>query len=103
MSRKHTVPLCWYCEHAHEDPYWQRTCDAFPRGIPDLIYGEHDPDMDVGAVFRYDHREPLAGDNDIQFKPKEGLSEEELIGLDMTIDELMIGRIMGDTLPRLGK
>jgi hypothetical protein len=100
MSRRPVFPQCAFCEHA-DGSYFPYECKAFPTGIPDLIRGE--VDEDYGRFYRYDHREPLAGDNDIQFKPRESLSEDELIELNNTIDELMMGRIWGTTLPRLGK
>ena len=51
--------LCTICKHNRAikfDDKW--TCAAFPKEIPKSIYtGEQD------------HRQPIAGDNDIQFEP----------------------------------
>lgn len=47
---------CFDCRHLHED---QRTCDAFPDGIP--------------SVFLYldeVHKKPYPGDHGIQFEPR---------------------------------
>lgn len=43
-----------------------RTCDAFPRGIPlPIIRGDNQ------------HRSPYPGDNDIQYEPLKGFEKEE--------------------------
>lgn len=54
---------CDACRHlrpkaAIGDPF---TCDAFPAGIPDPIYDDEQ-----------DHRQPIEGDNGIQFEAKAG-------------------------------
>lgn len=44
----------------------ERTCDAFPEGIPlPIIAG------------RNQHRAPFPGDNDIQYEPRPGFEEKE--------------------------
>lgn len=37
------------------------TCDAFPQGIPDAVYGN-----------QRDHRQPIQGDGGIRFEAKPG-------------------------------
>lgn len=49
-------PICWACEHFSGDPD-DRTCKAFPEGIPAQIYW-----------VMFDHRKPFVGDQGIQFK-----------------------------------
>lgn len=46
-----------------EPDRWERGpfCAAFPDGIPDLVYGNV-----------VDHREPIAGDNGVQFEARAG-------------------------------
>ena len=47
--------VCTYCRHLRDTK--DRTCDAFPDGIPMAIWmGEHD------------HRTPYEGDHGIQFE-----------------------------------
>jgi hypothetical protein len=49
--------ICNRCKH-YRPLAPGATCDAFPNGIPDSILdGEED------------HKEPIRGDNGIQFKP----------------------------------
>lgn len=47
-------PLCDLCKHLHRD----LTCDAFPRGIPAVIYAA-----------RASHETPIKGDHGIVFEP----------------------------------
>ena len=67
-------PLCAFCKHRHERDFRKRvpSCDAFPDGVPDVIYFE------CG-----DHRKPFAGDNGIRFERREELDadEEEYLGM----------------------
>ena len=61
--------LCVWCKHAHND---NRTCDAFPDGIPDEIkYSDVDRNL---APF--DHRKPYPGDNGIRFEIRDELSKK---------------------------
>lgn len=49
--------VCTYCKHLRDIA--DRTCDAFPEGIPMPIWkSEHD------------HRTPYVGDNGIRFEDK---------------------------------
>jgi hypothetical protein len=58
-------PVCRYCKHLFST--MARTCEAFPRGIPEAIWnGEND------------HRVPHPGDQGIRFEDIQ-LSEEEYI------------------------
>lgn len=53
-------PICMHCRHLRpreEGDEGDRTCDAFPEGIPAGIWFE-------GG----DHREPVRGDHGIQFE-----------------------------------
>lgn len=51
------APMCVVCKH--RDAFTEtQGCDAYPGGIPESIYSG-------GA----DHRKPLPGDHDVQFKP----------------------------------
>lgn len=55
------APICMSCKHfdrAADD----LSCAAFPDGIPDAIIEN-----------RLDHRQPIDGDNGIQFEQGEGL------------------------------
>lgn len=50
-----TSPICMECKHHNGD----LTCKAFPKGIPEkIIFGS------------WDHKNPIEGDNGIQFEPK---------------------------------
>jgi hypothetical protein len=55
------IPQCVYCKHYRGKEGRARTCDAFPKGIPDVIFRND-----------FDHREPYPKDNGIRFE----LSEE---------------------------
>ncbi len=52
---------CIWCAHLRlppgEDGY---TCEAFPEGVPKRI-----------LLNRVDHREPVEGDNNLQWRPRE--------------------------------
>jgi hypothetical protein len=53
-----TFPViqCATCVHFHAENMKGETCNAFPNGIPEVIYlGEHD------------HRLPFEGDNGIRY------------------------------------
>jgi hypothetical protein len=58
-------PVCRYCRHLYNS--LARTCEAFPRGIPEVIWEGHQ-----------DHRSPYPGDQGIQFEPHT-LKEEEYV------------------------
>jgi len=49
--------ICNRCRHVHEDG---QSCDAFPDGIPALVLN--------GEI---DHRNPVQGDNGIQFERRQ--------------------------------
>jgi len=49
-------PTCAWCSRGIDAQ--QRTCAAFPGGIPMVIWNRE-----------YDHRKPYPGDNGIQFEP----------------------------------
>ena len=49
---------CVACAHKHSG---KATCNAFPNGIPHKI-----------LTNEIDHRQPVVGDNDIQFEAKPG-------------------------------
>lgn len=56
-------PICLVCSRYYRDAVgWKMTCEAFPKGegIPEDI-----------KLSRVDHRQPVAGDNDLQFLPKD--------------------------------
>lgn len=48
--------MCFFCKHLSED---NRTCDAYPEGIPDKIY-----------LSEVDHRLPWTNDDGVQFEAK---------------------------------
>jgi hypothetical protein len=52
-----TFPQCGPCIHIGD----HKTCDAFPDGIPDLLF------FNV-----HDHRKPIAGDHGVLFEPRPG-------------------------------
>lgn len=103
-------------------------CEAFSEGIPDIIYGfnyysylseiasgKYIEDDGMPFTFGYDHRYPLMGDQSIQFQranykklrqnrvftriPDSAISARFI----STIDDLMVGRLWGWTLPTLLK
>lgn len=55
-------PICLVCARYLVADGWKMTCEAFPKGegIPEDI-----------KLSRVDHRQPVAGDNDLQFLPKD--------------------------------
>lgn len=53
--------ICNKCKHVHKGG---QTCDAFPRGIPQLIL--------TGKI---DHRKPVPDDNGIQFEERSEVRE----------------------------
>lgn len=53
---------CMACKNLHPLKFaTQPTCDAYPQGIPDEIFTNE-----------RDHRQPIGGDNGIQFEAKAG-------------------------------
>src|SRR5688572_7196894 len=68
MPKLHHRKLCLYCKHFDSEAWdkdWRiYRCKAFPEGIQDLIWNE-----------RWDHRERLAQDNNIQFELQEDLEQ----------------------------
>lgn len=60
---------CGACARFHQltgEAWWSAnppppTCDAFPTGIPEAVFGNE-----------LDHREPIEGDHGIQFEAKPG-------------------------------
>jgi len=60
---------CGACVHLHPltgEAWWsptrqRRTCDAFPDGIPEAVFGNE-----------LDHRQPVDGDHGIRFEAKPG-------------------------------
>jgi len=55
------TPMCIYCKHFIADELAKDTCKAYPKRIPDDIWG---------GLTR--HFEPREDDNGIQFEPLEG-------------------------------
>lgn len=53
---------CLHCKHIFHAVF--RTCEAFPRGIPEVIW--------IGEV---DHSIPFPGDNGVQFEPQDDSAE----------------------------
>jgi hypothetical protein len=58
--------LCFSCKHFHQGI---GTCDAFPDGVPDLIF------------YGGDHHEPVEGDHGIQYERSPGPDAAELFKL----------------------
>lgn len=55
-------PQCLACVRLHPLKFNQQpTCDAFPAGIPDEVFDNE-----------RDHRQPIEGDNGLQFLVKPG-------------------------------
>lgn len=54
------VPQCIACRHLDGDKAPERTCPAFPKGIPDDVW--------EGEI---DHRKPYPGDNGVRFESRE--------------------------------
>ena len=54
-AKKRKLPVCADCKHLHPKC---ATCEAFPNGIPDVIY-----------LYGNKHTKPLKGDNGIRFEP----------------------------------
>lgn len=52
------APICLFCKHFDQDNQAGLTCKAFPAGIPADILES-----------RTDHRQPIKGDNGLQFEP----------------------------------
>ena len=70
------APLCAICKHLDEEADGF-VCAAFPQGIPEgIIYS------------RLDHRQPVTGDNGVQFEPRAGVQADQvkrhviMLGLD---------------------
>ncbi len=49
---------CLNCKHLRKGKGFGAHCDAYPKGIPDDV------------AWRLDHRQPIEGDNGIQWEPK---------------------------------
>lgn len=54
------APICLGCKHFQQVSGTTGTCAAFPKGIPDAIW-----------LNEADHRQPMSGDQGIQFAPEE--------------------------------
>lgn len=63
------APICMMCRRFRlEGGYGAPpSCEAFPHGIPSII-------LEEGA----DHRQPIEGDNGIQFEAREGVTPAEI-------------------------
>lgn len=60
------TPICMICRRYNDKNFDGMICKAYPKGIPDsIIYSEKD------------HRNPIDGDNGIQFERKDGVSDKE--------------------------
>jgi hypothetical protein len=67
----HMRPICVYCTRLHNEATpgrWGLFCDAFPdgNGIPEAVLRA-----------QVDHRQPLQGDHELQFQPRDAEASEE--------------------------
>lgn len=70
MPRPDFPPLCMMCERwvpGILDPDGIQRCEAFPNGIPTEIFEEY-----------FNHTEPFAPTNTILFKPRPGITQEDV-------------------------
>lgn len=58
LDTRSISPTCTTCKHLHMDRYSDHVCDAFPRGIPEVIWNG-----------KNDHRSAYPDDNGIRFEP----------------------------------